>query len=137
MQPEQTADTLIERYLVLKDHVAAQSKAFADWAKPHRDEMEKIEAKLREMLLAMGEKAEAIKTANGTAYTSLITTPGIENREAFIDWAMENWETGGNEMMQLSKPQVTAVKEFMDTHEGALPPGVKISTFQQLNIRRS
>jgi hypothetical protein len=131
------ADTLIERYLALKDHLASQQKAFNDFCKPHRDEMDQIEAKLREMLLAMGEKAEAIKTANGTAYVSVITTPGIENRDAFIDFCMDNWETVGNEMLQLGKPQVTSVKEYMDTHEGALPPGVKISTYQQLNIRRS
>lgn len=131
------ADDLIDRYLRLKDYLAAQSKAFADFCKPFRDEMDQIEAKLREMLLAMGEKAEAIKTQNGTAYVSVITTPGIENRDAFIDFCMDNWETVGNEMLQLGKPQVTSVKTYMDEHEGALPPGVKISTYQQLNIRRS
>jgi hypothetical protein len=131
------ADALIERYLLLKDHLAAQTKAFADYCKPSREEMEQIEGKLREILLAMGDKAEALKTANGTAYFSLITTPGIENRDAFIDFCLDSWDTIGNEMLQLGKPQVTAVKTWMEEHEGALPPGVKISQFTQLNIRRS
>lgn len=131
------ADTLIERYLALKDHLAAQTKAFTAFCAPFKAEMDAIEAKLREMLLAMGETAEAIKTAAGTAYTSTITTPGIENRDTFIDFCMDNWDTVGNEMLQLGKPQVTSVKTYMDEHEGALPPGVKISTYQQLNIRRS
>jgi hypothetical protein len=135
--PAATADEMIERYLSLKDHLAAQTKAFAEFCKPFRDEMEVIEGKLREILLAMGDKAEALKTANGTAYVSLITTPGIENRDQFIDWALDNWESGGGEMLQLGKPQVSAVKEYMEAHEGQLPPGVKISQFQQLNIRRS
>jgi hypothetical protein len=131
------ADKLIARHLAIKDHLAVQAKEFAAFCKPFKDEMDQIEAKLREMILALGEGAESIKTNNGTAYTSLITTPGIEDREKYLDYCLENWDSVGNEMLQLGKPQITAIKTYMDEHEGALPPGVKISTYQQLNIRRS
>lgn len=132
-----TADTLIDEYLRTKDHLAAQQKAFNDFCKPYRDRMDAIESRLREMLLAMGDKAEAIRTASGTCYTSVITTPGIENRDVFLKWCGEHWNEGGNEMLQLGKPQIEAYKTYMEQHEGQLPPGTKVSHYTQLNIRRS
>jgi len=131
-----TADQLIERYLALRDHVEAQQKAFTEYCKPFRDEMEQILAKTHEMLLALGGDKPSIKTAAGTAFTTTSKNPKIADRDAFLKFVGETWDQYGNAMLQLGAPQVSALQEFMDDHDGTLPPGVKIEPFTRVTIRK-
>ena len=132
----QTADSLIERYLALRDHLDAQGKAFSEWARPFKEEMEAISGRVHEMLLALGGDKPSIKTAAGTAFTTTTKNPRIENRDTYLKWISDNWDRYGNAMLQLGAPQVAAVTEFMDEHDGALPPGVKIEPFTKVTIRK-
>lgn len=139
-----TADQLIAEHIQLDDGLAAETKRFNEWRKPYTDRMEAIKNELRAKLAQENGLQEgslkgglSFKTGAGTAYTSEITTPSIVDREAYIDFCMEQWDAGGNEMLQVGKPQVTAVKTYMQEHEGVLPPGVKVESFIQVNIRRS
>lgn len=134
---EPTADSLIERYLQLRDHVEAQSKAFSEWAKPYRDEMEQIASKVHEMLLGLGGDKPSIKTAAGTAFTTTTKNPRVLDRDEYIKWCLQNWQQYGNAMLQIGTPKVEAVNEFMDDHEGALPPFVKIEPFTKVSIRKT
>src|SRR5262249_15549017 len=124
---DQTADQLLDRYLYLRDHLDAQDKAFKEWAKPFRDEMEKISAQVHEMLLALGGDRPKLATGSGTAYFQTTRNPSIMDRDAFLKFVGENWNTFGNAMLQLRAPQVTALDEYMQAHDGELPPGVKLS----------
>ena len=133
---EPTADWLIERYLTLRDHLEAQQKAFTEWAKPMRDEMEQISSKVHEMLLALGGDKPSIKTAAGIAFTTTTKNPKVLDRDEYLKWCLANWQTYGNAMLQVGAPQVAAVTEYMDAHEGALPPCVKIEPFTKVSIRK-
>lgn len=130
-------DALIERYLFLRDFVAEQAKRFDEWAKPHKEEMEVISSRLHEHLLALGGDKPSIKTAHGTAFTTTSKNPRIENRDTYLDFVLDNWDTVGNAMLQVGTPQVSAVTEYMDAHDGQLPPGVKIEPFTKVSIRRT
>lgn len=147
-----TPADLIAEYTRLEDWVKAETKRFSDHLAPAKARMEEIkETELRAHLLALGSKdKQTLSTDAGTAYTSTILTPSINYpegqipyanekpaREAYLDWCLENWDEGGNAMLQLGAPQVTAVREYMDKSGGHPPPGVKISTFTRVNIKRS
>jgi hypothetical protein len=132
-----TADQDIERFLALRDHIEAQNKAFTEWAKPLRDEMEQITSRMHARLLELGGDKPSIKTAAGTAFTTTTKNPRVLDRDEYLKWCLANWQTYGNAMLQISSPQVAAVNEFMDAHEGALPPNVKIEPFTKVSIRKS
>lgn len=129
------ANDLVAEHFKLKDQLETWNKKYADFIKPTQTRMEEIKNELHALLNQQGGKA--IKTEHGTASTSVITTPGISDREAYLDFVEQNWTEHGNAMLQLSAPQVTAVKEYMEAHNGALPPGVKISTYTRINITKS
>jgi hypothetical protein len=131
-----TADQDIERFLALRDHIEAQNKAFTEWAKPLRDEMEQITSRMHARLLELGGDKPSIKTAAGTAFTTTTKNPKIENRDTYLEFVGKNWTQYGNAMLQLGAPQVSALQEFMDDHEGQLPPGVKIEPFTRVTIRK-
>lgn len=132
-----TADALIDRYLQIRDHLEAQQKAFADWAKPFKEEMEAITSKVHAKLLELGGDKPSIKTASGTAYITTTKNPKVEDRDVYLKFIGAQWDKYGNAMLQIGTPQVAALTEFMDDHEGNLPPGVKIEPFTRVTIRKS
>lgn len=133
-----TAADLVKTYNELDDWLTAEGKRFDEHVKPVKKRMEETKSKLHEMLLALGSKdKQSISTDYGTAYTSTIMTPKIVDRDKFLDAVLENWDDFGNEMTQLGAPQKDAVKNYMDANNGALPPGVDISSFTRVNIRRT
>ena len=147
-----TPDAKIAKWNQLKAHLAAQTKAFSDYCKPFKEEQDAIEAWLHNFLLTT--KQNSAKTDHGTAYLSTLTQPKIVDRTAYLDWALENWESGGNEMLQIAAPQVGAFEAFVERRKKELeahqantgqlpenasitPPGTDVSYFQRLNIRKS
>ena len=139
IKKESTADDLIARHIQLDDWVTAQSKKFEEFLKPHKTEMADIKNKLLEMINRLG--GEKIGTASGTAYTSVITTPKVADREKYLGflWALSDaeWTDFGDAMLQVSAPQKDTTVEYMQSHGGQLPPGVTTSSFTRLNIRRT
>jgi len=130
-----TPADLIREYLDLKTKLDAASKTLAEYSKPFRERQDEIQNKLLALSIEMG--VDSFKTEFGTAYKSTTVTPGIENRDDYLQFVLNNWDEGGNAMLQLGAPQVTALKEWQQEHNGLLPPGVKTSAFTKVNIRRS
>ena len=139
MPAEPTSADLIKRYIELRDWMAAQSKKFKEFLQPYREEMAAIEGKMLAKINSEGGKA--ISTDFGVAYTSETMTPKVEDRQKYLDWLWglsdEEWITHGNAMLQLAAPQVDAVREYMEDHQGQLPPGVTKTDYRNLNIRKS
>jgi hypothetical protein len=124
---------LIARNLALEDQVKAAQKSRDAWAKPLKTEIAEIESTLFARLKERG--ADSTRTDAGTAYISTIMNTKVESREALFDHIAENWDDiGGEVALNISKE---AVRTFMEENNGQLPPGMSISHFQRLNIRRS
>lgn len=136
MQAKKHIDTeaLVRRYFELDDHLTRENKRYGDYIKPFKDEMEKLKGELHAFLNET--KQESGKTDAGTFYTSTITTPEIVAQEPYLDWVLEDWDNRGG-MLRIGAPQVDEFKQYMDAHNGALPPGTDVSKFTRLNIRRS
>jgi hypothetical protein len=126
-------DALIARNLELEDQVKAAQKKLEAWAKPLKTEIAEIESALFARLKERG--ADSTRTDAGTAYISTIMNTKVESREALFDYIAESWDDiGGEVALNISKE---AVRTFMEENNGQLPPGMSISHFQRLNIRRS
>ncbi len=142
MTDTQSAADLIAEHNRLDDHCKQQSKQFAEYLKPFRAQMEVVENKLQEMLLALNsqnpdsKKKASLSTDAGTAYLSTIVTPKLTDKEAWLDFCLEDWDHRGG-MLQIGAPQKDALTEYQDANAGRLPPFVETTSFTRVNIRRS
>jgi hypothetical protein len=134
---------LIAEILQLDGWIDAQTSKFNDFLKPHRESIEALKMQLHEQLLKLneakpGEHPKAsIATGAGTAYLSTIVTPSIDgDKTNFLDWCLDSWDERGG-MLQIGAPQKAAFQEYLDAHQGQLPPNTKVSSITRVNVRRS
>lgn len=138
---DQSAADLIAEHNRLDDHCKSQSKQFGEYLRPFKTKMEEIENQLQAMLLALNsqnpdaKKKASLSTDAGTAYLSTIVTPKLTDKEAWLDFCLEDWDHRGA-MLQIGAPQKTALEEYQDANDGRLPPFVETSSFTRVNIRR-
>lgn len=148
--PKPTAEQLIAERFALDDKIKAAAKLLADHVAPFKARMEQIDVELMTLLNQMGDDKASISTDVGTAYKSHLLNVSVDpegeayvnavgeeqkGRMALLDWALENWETYGAEIL-LVQPQKDAVRRYMDEHNGTVPPGLKHSFFTRVNVRR-
>lgn len=138
---EKTPDQLIAEHNQISDHLAAQSKVFAEYCKPYNERLTEISNLLLGHLNALNEgkpegKRASLSTEHGTAYLSTIVTPKAVDKEKFLDFVLADWDRYGA-MLQISAPKKDEVTAYMDEHNGSLPPHVEISSFTRVNIRRA
>lgn len=123
---------LVEKYVWLRELVRVKKKAYDDIVKPYVAGMEVIEQALLARLIERG--ADNTKTEAGTAYKQTILNVKIEDQEKYLDFVLNTDE--GRPMLQLAAPQKDAVREFVDKNN-APPPGVGISYYTNLNVKKS
>lgn len=145
-----TANDLIAEDIKIDDFCKQQVKAFGEFLKPHKARQEEIQNLL--LALLNQQQVDSIKGDAGTCYKSNILNVGMDpegtdpyvpheggqprvGREAFLDFSLDNWETFGQDGLMFSA-QKDAVKKYIEEH-GKPPPGIKISYFTRVNIRRS
>ena len=128
------AAELVQEFVKLDDWLTGESKRFNDHVAPVKKRMEEIKSLLLGLLNE--QKQNSASTDHGTYYISTIMTPKITDRDNYLDWCMDDWGERG-EMLQIGAPQKDALKRFMEDNKDKLPPGVEVSFFNRLNIRRS
>lgn len=140
--------SLIEEYFTLKSHDETQSKLFQEYIGPTRQRMEEIKSTLH--AAAIAQKVNGFPTDSGTAYLSTIVNYRIDpdsnytngegrisaGRDALLDWMLDNWDDYGSEGAQINVSK-DVVDKWMQEHEGAPPPGLKIEQLIRCNIKRS
>jgi len=132
--PHSAAD-LVAEHNKLDDFVTAETKRFGEHLKPTKTRMDEIKSILLGMLNE--QKANSFATDSGTAYISTLLTPKIVERDKYLDFIWKNWDSGGNELLQVGAPQKDSLKEYLDANQNQPPPGVEVNYFNRLNIRRS
>ena len=148
-----TNDQLVQEHFGIDDYIDAESKRFKEFLKPLMERDEEIKKILFARMIEQGQPN--ITTNHGTAYTSTIVTPKVTDREKYLDLVMDHYDTFGAGLLQVGAPQKSAFDEYVErrrqeitqyqeAHGGALPddvnilpPGVEISSFVRVNIRRS
>lgn len=112
----------------------AQEKNFSDYCKPYREQIEGLDAQITAAMTQAGIKS--LKTDTGTAILSTIVTPKIIDKMAFLNWVLEAWDDRG-EMLQIGTPLKETITNYMDTHEGQLPPNIETSSMVRFSIRKA
>jgi phage host-nuclease inhibitor protein Gam len=121
----------VSLYIQLRDKKAEMKSAFDASVAPINEKMDKLEAKLLDVFNKTG--TDSVKTEHGTAYTAVRTTASIADREAFMDYVKANEEWSLLEV----RASKTAVEQFCESNDNALPPGVNMRSERVVNIRRS
>lgn len=122
---------IVERYVALRDIKSKLKKDYEDKVAGVDAGMEKIENFLLKQLSAQG--SESIKTPFGTAYVSTKTNVSINDVEGFKQFAREQ---GDPFAFFDNKANKTAVEAYIEEH-GDVPPGINLTKFKTVNIRRS
>jgi hypothetical protein len=117
----------------LEDQIKAGLAKFNEWAKPHKDRIKQIEDDIFARLVERG--ADSTKTDAGTAYISRLESVQITDQAALFDFMADHWDSYGDEI-KLSIG-IKAVRAYMDENNGQLPPGIDLSKYSRLNIKRS
>ena len=128
---------LVAEYQQISAAHEADSKKFNTHWKPAVERKEAIQALITAAMTEQGIKS--FKTDTGTAILSEINTAKIkpEERDAYIDYCMDNWQEIGGELLQIGAPKAEAVRNYMNANKGALPPHIEMSTFLRCSIRKT
>ena len=125
-----SAGALIKKYLEIRHSITILSDRFEKEIRPYKEGLETIENILGDEINRL--EGQAIKTEDGTAYRSTITSFRVADREAWLSWV---FETGHRDMLT-SHVAKDAVKEFMaEENKGAPPPGLNVTLIYKINVR--
>lgn len=120
----------VSLYIKLRDEKAQLKAEFDAQVAPLQEKMDKLEAKLLEVLEKTG--MDSVKTEFGTAYKTVRSTASIADRSAFMDFIKSHEEWGLLEV-RVSKAGVEQYRSANDD----IPPGVNLREERVVNIRRS
>lgn len=124
-------DRLAKAYIALREARSALKAEFEEKYKTLGAKQERLE---NEMLRFLQENnSDSVKTSNGTIYRQEELTPSGSDWEAFYNWVAENEAFDALER----RIKKTFVKEYMEAHDGAPPPGVSVYREYVVRVRRS
>jgi hypothetical protein len=126
-------DALISENFKLEDLIKQATAKFDEWARPHKARIGEIEGEIHRRLIE--RKADSTKTDSGTAYFSHLMNTKIEDGGATFDWAADHWAEVGADVKISVK--IDTVRTHMENHNGHPPPGMTVSYYTRLNIKRS
>ena len=126
-----TPAEMIGEYIRCRDWLEADDAKHAERQAPVKERMQILEGAVTEALLAAG--GESLKTEQGTAYRSTVLAVRCASREDFMDFVFD----GRREGFLTSAVAKDAVKEYMQMHEGQIPPGIDVTYIHKTNFRRS
>lgn len=119
----------IERYIRLRDYKKAADEEY-------KKSMERVNAAMRTLeteLLAelKTQEVDSVSGDTGTVYRTTKMECTTSDREAFLNFCTENDEWDALDV----KANKTYIKAMLE--EGrSLPPGVKVSTYETVGVRR-
>ena len=126
---EPTVAMMIGKVIELRDRVDAKTRAYKDSIKQDETDIDLLENLLLAEINKLG--GQSIKTANGTALRTTLTSFRVADREVWVNWVIAN-NQGDMLTLHVAKD---AVKEFTD--QNGLPPGLNMTTIHRCNVRRS
>lgn len=128
--PPVDVEKLIGKYVVLRDKVKALNDAHSLAMKPYNDAMVGVENVLMSVLDA--NKLANMKTKAGTASILDKWNAVVDDPVAFRTFCIAQNQLDLADV----KANVTAVKEYNDAN-GQLPPGVRLTSFRKVGVRRA
>lgn len=131
--PPVSDNDLIAENFALEDAIAAAMTKFNEWAKPKKTRIAEIENEIQRRLIERG--ADSTRTDAGTAYINHLMSTKVEDNGSLFDWVADHWADAGGEAKINIK--LETVKNYMEANNGHPPPGMSVSYYSRLNIKRS
>lgn len=130
MSPPHGLDSIVERYIALRDLKARKKAAYEAEARLLDEAMSRIETFLLAQL--NGQGAESVRTGQGTFFKSRRTNCTVADWDATLPWIITN-EAWSMLEKRVSK---SFVEQYREEHND-LPPGLNYSEEVTINVRRS
>lgn len=125
-------ESVVERMIAIRDKRSELKAEFTKADEELKDMFAKGEAWLMQHLTAAG--VDSMKANGvGTVFTKAELQTSIADRAAFDNFVVE---TGRVDMYE-ARVSKTAVKDYMETNHGELPPGIQARTERVVQIRRA
>jgi hypothetical protein len=96
--------------------------------------LEESQKKLDQFILSIlnANGASSIATEHGTAIRSLKLKPSAADWNAIWEWMKAN---DAAELLE-RRLKTTFIKEYMEEHDGAIPPGINVLREYEVTVRR-
>ena len=127
MTEKPSAAQLIKKYLECRHSITRLTDRMEKEIKPYKEGMELIENLLNEEINRL--EGQSIKTKEGTAYRSTVTSFKVADRETWFTWVVDN----DHRDMLTAHVAKDAVKAWME-EGGGTPPGLNITQIYNINI---
>lgn len=124
-------DKLVQVFLKIRDARAVMKAQYDREYAKLGEQQERIEAELLRMFNEMGQGIKNVKTAFGTAYREPEWRFQANDHGAYWQWARENDFADAFE----HRVGQRFVKDYMDTNNGDLPPGVSGRGVDRIRVR--
>lgn len=122
---------IAETYIKIRDAKATRRKAWEAEETEFNAKLEKLEGFMLSHLNQHG--MESVRTDGGTFYRQEDIRPNIVDDASFYAWVKENDAFDALER----RVKKTFVSEFMETHEGNLPPpGIAVTREYVVRVRK-
>jgi len=128
--PPVDVEKRVGQFVMLRDMKAALKEKHDSEMKPINDTMEMIKDELKVALNSVN--ADNMKTGSGTVSLNTKYSASAADIDMFWAWVVTQ---AAFDMLD-KKPNVTAIREYVEQH-GVAPPGVNFSSFQDIGVRRA
>jgi len=122
-------DDMVQKYLQLRDKKAELENR-------HKLELEPIKEALQTLEGIFGQFLEqnnmqSFKTEHGTPYRSKLLTVVTEDKNAFVNFALDTWQ----DLMDI-RASKSGIQAYLD-RGGTSVPGIRLEYRYNINVRRS
>lgn len=122
---------LVEQFVRLRDKREKLSKAYKEADDKLKDQMQVITADLLSTM--NNSKLDTMRTEHGTVSRLIDIKPSATDWTKIYAWVKKH---DAFEMFN-KRLNTSFIKEYMDEHDGKLPPGVNIHQEYVVRVRRS
>jgi len=122
---------MVKAYLKLRDARTALKRQFEEQDTALKTKMTRLEAEMLRLL--QSTNSDSISTELGIFYRQEEITPTGSDWDAFYKWVAANDAFDALER----RIKKTFIKEYLETHEGGIPPGVSVYREYAIRVRRS
>lgn len=132
MQAAINLDRVVQAYNAIKDARTAKRHAWEAEDLALEQDQDKLKTMMLDMLNQIGGKS--IATDHGTIYRTEKVRPSAADWSAVYAWIMADPDRF--ELLE-KRLKATFVKQFMEDHDGLIPPGVNVHREYEVAVRRA